>query len=91
MKISEYIKQNGILKICEKCNYDIRDIRLNLLRATDLSEKDDSQKSRALKEFKDFIKDAKDNFLIWSRLGMASSIRALYDRKTMLNNADISS
>lgn len=57
MKISEYIKQNGILKICEKCNYDIRDIRLNLLRETDLSEKDDSQKSRALKEFKDFIKD----------------------------------
>ena len=57
MKISENIKQNGILKICEKCNYDIRDIRLNLLRETDLSEKDDSQKSRALKEFKDFIKD----------------------------------
>ena len=38
MKISEYIKQNGILKICEKCNYDIRDIRLNLLRETDLSD-----------------------------------------------------
>lgn len=43
-----------------------------------------------MKSFKDFIKDAKDNFLIWSRLGMASSIRALYDRKTMLKNADIS-
>lgn len=57
MKISEYIKTNGILKICEKCNYDIRDIRLNLLRETDASEKDDSQLSRVLKDFKNFIND----------------------------------
>lgn len=43
-----------------------------------------------MKSFKDFIKDARDNLLIWSRPGMDSSIRALYDRKTMLSNADIS-
>lgn len=49
MKISEYIKYMGLIKICEICNWDLKEIRLLLMRKTQIR---DGQISREMKNFK---------------------------------------
>ncbi len=34
MKVQDYIRENGYQKICEKCNWDLTDIKNHLLRET---------------------------------------------------------
>lgn len=55
MKVSEYIKEKGILKISELCNWDIADIKYHLLRETDIEA--NSQLSRIMKDFKNFFNE----------------------------------
>ena len=55
MKMQAYLKQLGMLKLCELCNWDLADIRLHLYRETDIDK--GTQLSRAMAEFKSFVKD----------------------------------
>lgn len=49
MKISDYIKKMGLVKICELCNWDLFDIKKHLSRNAEGS---DSQFSREMQKFK---------------------------------------
>ena len=50
MKIIDYIKQMGRIKISEICNWDLADIRNRLIRVTNIR---DGQISRVMKKFQD--------------------------------------
>lgn len=53
MKVQDYIRENGYQKICEKCNWDLADIKNHLLRETCIEI--GSQLSREMAKFKKFI------------------------------------
>lgn len=53
MKLQDYIKENGYRQICDKCNWDLADIKNNLIRETGIEPS--PQLSREMKKFKKFI------------------------------------
>jgi len=55
IKIADFTKYYGRLKICESCNWDIADIRL--LHARECEIKNPNQLSNIVKEYKTFIRN----------------------------------
>lgn len=53
MKLQDYIKENGYYRICDKCNWDLVDIKNNLIRETGIEPS--PQLSREMTKFKKFI------------------------------------
>lgn len=53
MKLQDYIKENGYYQICHKCNWDLADIKNNLIRETGIEP--GPQLSREMSKFKKFI------------------------------------
>lgn len=53
MKLQDYIKENGYHHICDKCNWDLADIKNNLLRETCVTL--GPQLSREMAKFKKYI------------------------------------
>ena len=54
MKPSEFLKRLGMQKLCEGCNWDVRDVRLSLKRECEISPKN---VSRVMRQIKDFVKE----------------------------------
>lgn len=78
IKIADFTKYYGKLKICESCNWDIADIKL--LHARECEIKNPNQLSNIVKEYKTFIR----NFS-----GERLSKRILeFQRKLRLNSYD---
>ena len=66
MKTSSYITEQGMYKIAERCNWDLRDIKLHLLRETDIEK--GTQLSRVMRKFKDLINNQTETVRISPRI-----------------------
>jgi len=55
IKIADFTKYYGKLKICESCNWDIADIKLLYIRECEI--KNPNQLSNIVKEYKIFIRN----------------------------------
>ena len=54
MTFGKYIKKMGLIKICELCNWDLRDIRLHLIRIVHIR---DARLTTVMKQFRDLFKE----------------------------------
>ena len=60
MKLDEYLKKMGRIKISEYCNWDLNDIRHNIFRITNIT---GSRLSNAMKPFKDLFQEKTEIYI----------------------------